>query len=442
MVDLMKKYLITIMVLLLLWPLIKPTAVCAAPLITDNKSDEAQVMPSTPISLLSLKATVDVGVNNSTVTLQYVIKNDGKQDIHISMGYLENIAKVYNFSGTAKDIYINGQLPKGKQVVKLGTGDYSGLRWMTWPVDIKAGQTMVVKAKLYLHNKLLNDGTQAIDFPLKSMSLWQGPVKQIEVIFRFPQPMVYALDPTPQPQPSKITDEGSLVWTYSNIEPTQDILVHFKPVEYIASERLMDSGDAQLKSLADLYNSDDYVGVINKGQAYLSTKPSATYEPLIQLLMAHAYMELLQTDKAIELYDRILTSNALGDLSITAKQQALFYKYTVAQQQNDLSGQQAVLKDIMDLTDKQSTPAFKTWAAAEKNSIEAAMIIQQAQQEAAQQAAREAAKRNAFNLNRAINIKGHDIPLKYVLLIALIILILILAFIWKHKRKKHRQRWY
>ncbi|MDK2902199.1 MAG: hypothetical protein PWQ93_118 [Clostridiales bacterium] len=431
--------LIVITATLFLPMFIKPAFVYAAPLITDNQSDEAQVMPSSAISLLSLKATVDVGINNSDVSLQYVIKNNSDKPVHIAMGYLENVAKVYDFS-RGKDIYINGQLPKGDQVVKLGTDEYTGLRWMTWPVDINAGQTLVIKGTLSLHNKLLNDGTQVMDFPLKSMALWDGPVKQIEVTFRFPQPMIYAMDPTPQPTPTKISDDGNLVWRYSDVEPSEDIVVHFKPTEFIATERLRLSGDKQLQSIAQFYNNDDYVNVINAGEGYLSANPSAQYEPLVQLLLARSYTELLQADKAIELYDRLLSSDKLGDLAVTVKQQALFYKYTTAQQQNDAAEQQEVLDRIESLSDEESTPAFKSWAAEQKINIQAAAIVKEAEERAAEQAAQEAARRERFNFDRPINIGGYDIALKYILAAAFILIIIVIISILRYRHKKRKKR--
>ncbi|MDI3508406.1 MAG: hypothetical protein PWP55_598 [Clostridiales bacterium] len=435
-----KKICLIIITATLFLPIfIKPAIVYAAPLIADNESDEAQVMPSSTISLLSLKATVDVGINNSDVSLQYVIKNNGDKPVHIAMGYLENVAKVYDFS-RGKDIYINGQLPKGNQVVKLGTGEYTGLRWMTWPVDIKANQTLVIKGTLSLHNKLLNDGTQVMDFPLKSMALWDGPVKQIEVTFRFPQPMIYAMDPTPQPTPTKISDDGNLVWRYSDVEPSEDIIVHFKPTEFIATERLRLSGNKQLQSIAQFYNNDDYVNVINAGERYLSAKPSAQYEPLVQLLLARSYTELLQSDKAIELYNRLLSNNKLGDLAVTVKQQALFYKYTAAQQQNDVAEQQDVLDRIESLDDEESTPAFKSWAAEQKINIQAAAIVKEAEKKAAEQAAQKATQRERFSLDRPINIGGYNIALKYILAAALIIIIVIITLILRSKRKNRRKR--
>lgn len=415
----------------------------AAPLMTSANSDKAQVMESSPVSLISLKATVDVGINNSQLSLQYVIKNESNKNLHITMGYLENIAKVYNFS-KSKDIYINGQLPKGNQVVKLGTGEYDGLRWMTWPVDIAANQTLVIKGTLQLHNKLLNDGTQAVDFPLKTMSLWKGNVSQIEITFRFPQPMVYALDPNPQPTPTTITDEGSLIWRYSDVEPSEDIVVHFKPTEFIASERLRMSGSGQLKSIAQAYNNDDFVNVINIGEKYLSSNPSAKYKPLVELLMAQAYAELLQIDKASELYDNLLSDKNLDDLSLTVKQEALFYKYTIAQKRNDTDTQKMVLEQIEKLGDDESTPAFKSWTAEQKIRVEAASIVKEAQEKAAKQAAQEAARKQKFNLNRPVTIAGFDIPLKFILIaIALIAVIILISVLnsRRKKRKKHMPRW-
>ncbi len=396
------------------------------------------------ISMESFKAIVDVQNDISYVTTTSVIKNNSNEQKSVLMGYgdgligMDDTARISNFTISVDNIRYRYVLRNG-----VANPDNSQLpsftRWFAWDLRLQPGEAKVVKNSFTLKNKLFYKGNYSVELFLQSLVAWQQPIKQVEIVYDFGEYQPYIFDPSPQPQPTTITEGGKLIWRYTDYTPTTDsnFTAFFFPMDIVTTNYAKDKGDKQLSAIANDYLNTKYSAVITKANEYLMSEESQ-YKKEAMYFMARAAHSLMDLDTALEIYDKIGNNPGFSDdIAPVLTQQLIYEKISILKYQQNTEDIRETIEQTKALEPNYLSYPIQAWL--EKESSLLPKTQPQPEQTTEEQPEQDD---TTTDIKEGLEILGYDVPIELIIIIVLLILFIILRAIFKRKRKRRRSLFY
>ncbi|MGI6112777.1 MAG: hypothetical protein ACOYEJ_01500 [Mahellales bacterium] len=396
------------------------------------------------ISMESFKAIVDVQNDISHVTTTSVIKNNSDEEKSVLMGYGDGLigkddtARISNFTISVDNIRYKYVLRNG-----VANPDNSQLpsftRWFAWDLRLQPGEAKVVKNSFTLKNKLFYKGNYSVELFLQSLVAWQQPIKQVEIVYDFGEYRPYIFDPSPQPQPTTITEGGQLIWRYTDYTPTTDsnFTTFFFPMDIATTNLAKGKGDKQLSAIANDYLNTKYSAVITKANEYLMSEESQ-YKKEAMYFMARAAHSLMDLDTALELYDKIVDNPGFSDdIAPVLTQQLIYEKISILKYQQNMERVRETIEQTRAMEPNYLSYPIQAW-------LEKESSLLPKPQPQPEQTTEEQPKQDdtTTNIKEGLEILGYDVPIELIIIVILLILFIILRTIFKRKRKRRKSLFY
>ncbi|NPV70588.1 MAG: hypothetical protein HPY55_08095 [Firmicutes bacterium] len=202
------------------------------------------------VEMVEEDVRVRVTPKDSTVTCRFVFRNTGPAT-EILMGFPEEATEpgremgddvgIHEFKTWVAGLEVPVRREKGGPTTPSSESAKQYPFWWTWPLSLKAGETVEVRNSYRVRNTFVSNGEVRTGYILTTGRAWKGPIGRAKVTFEFAGPRPYEVV---HAFPGLYRFEGdNLVWEWTGFEPAADIEVVFSAMYGLLSYSRVMTGE-------------------------------------------------------------------------------------------------------------------------------------------------------------------------------------------------------
>lgn len=275
------------------------------------------------VELTGVEINVTVnGLNKSSVTASYSMINNTKEtqlltlgtpitDLNVD-GYTSEFVFFPEDSKKRKSYKYNSIITSGSKVnsdIKEVNVDFDNWRNYNIAMTLKPGETAMAKISYNTENKHENLGQVVFDMDMNHLRTWTKEAKNIKINVGFNARTIemYNFDNHFLVEPTDISPQYGYSWERSGRDAFKEIRFSYYFVDEVIERELKEIKSNQINKMISSFTSGEYQKAIDAGNSYISSSKDAKQQSKVYLVMADAYMQSKQFDKALVVYDLIET---------------------------------------------------------------------------------------------------------------------------------------
>jgi hypothetical protein len=419
--------------------LLLPATVFATHTPLESEGKQVYLSESEDATVVSYMAFLRVRTGFTSVNTSMVVKNKNPDnEIELLMGIptqVNEISKIRSLSVRMKGEKIN--VGESSSLADPPNGKNSNVKsWFTWTVTLGPGESSIIECDFSIDNRLEQDGTQIISFPLEYLKNWANDIDRIQIIADLDYYAAHVFEPSPSPIPQKYDEGGRLTWTFhKNDSLPSEILLSFKPTDLVTVKYLETkaSSDDALKEIINLYQGNDLDTTIESIDNYLDANPDAELEKELNFLKALCLQDLYLLEDALTILDDLETDPGFGNLSDTMRNKIICDKVSIYK---DLNKDETEIISYLESVKSQvqDNKVFMMWVEDEINRMTPAPAP--VEEESIPETEADEEDDVSQKTIEDVELFGYKIPIE-ILIIAVIIIIVIIYLIFRPRRKRY-----
>lgn len=257
------------------------------------------------------KVVINITVSDrqsSVVQASYEITNTGTENTSVYMAMPVSGKTLSNVTYRFSPYQYNSVLISGDRInslVRGTTAQFDMWRAFSFEVPLQAGETKTASITYTIQNSATNDGRLLVSLPMDHIKSWLSQPDSVDVNLSFDARTVkaYNFDNQFDPEPTEITDQFLLRWTFgSGVEPAS-IRFSYYMVDQAIKDELAGLGNGQLQGFVQAYDNRAHQQVVDLGRSYVQSANDPRIQSLVYLLMADSYLNLGNYSQTMAVYE-------------------------------------------------------------------------------------------------------------------------------------------
>ncbi|SHE95232.1 hypothetical protein SAMN02746064_01557 [Alkalibacter saccharofermentans DSM 14828] len=272
--------------------------------------------------------------SSSRVNASYEVENTGEETIFLYMGMPLSNVNITEATYRFTPYVYNSRIVAGEMINHLIDGvalDYANWRTYSFEVPLRPGEIKTASISYTVENYYSEDGRLGFNIDLEHIKSWNSKPESIKVTASFnPRSVrIYNFDNRYAVNPTEMTPQYSLEWSFDETADFRDISFNYYPVDDKIKDELVKQRSSRIDAFLKEYENRDYAKAIEAGREYIQNSQPTEAHNLVYLLMADSYVQQREYNQVLAVYELIESTDLnFGELHKRIDNKMLINKIT------------------------------------------------------------------------------------------------------------------
>lgn len=257
-----------------------------------------------PVKLISYYATLTVR-GSTSVNATLTLENRGTEAVEFYVGTPYPMDDGYQVD--KPQAWCEGQSLPLKRLEKASdAGEGMPADWYGWKLAFAPKQVRELIISFSTDTKIEPDGTRCVIYPLHYLRNFAEGTNYVQVVADMDYAPPYIYDPVPSPAPGQV-ESGSLIWSYSNGDYPDQIVLKFKPTIQVIERYLQNNaaGDSDIGLILSVFDLGQYQEAIDLIDAYVAER--GDNKNALLTLKSICLQKMMRLSEALDLNNLLLS---------------------------------------------------------------------------------------------------------------------------------------